>query len=333
MLNRRQFFGTSIGAAALSSAAIRAFGMPGDKFRWACTSGMFRPLPNQPDDTLKMLSDYGYQGIEASMFLEDACKGGVQEFKSKLEKYKIALSNYWGGGDYLDPANPGKVRATIENNITLARDHIAVCGGSHLKVNLTMRDMKAHPVPGWWTADDLSALAKTLNEIGKGCAEVGVKFCVHPHNWTLLDPYPPGNEVKRIMDATDPKYVFLVADTAHLSLGGTDPVKFVNDWFPRIGNIHLKDVIVKYSPAKSGWKGPAPTREEHQKDNLYKQFGTGGVDFVGLLGVLRKRGYDQWAGLDFDPPRPGEGTITENMDFRRKYLLETLHANLNPQRT
>ena len=85
---------------------------------------------------------------------------------------------------------------------------------------------------------------------------------------------------------------------------------------------------MKYSPAKSGWKGPAPSKEEHARDNLYKPFGTGGVDFVGFLGALRAKGYDRWVSLDFDPPRPNEGSLDENMKFRRKYVIETLHGSL-----
>jgi inosose dehydratase len=314
-----------LGAAALGADAVRLLGAPGDKFRWACTSGMFRSLPNQPDDTLKMVSDYGFEGLECSIALEKNCKD-VQEFKAKLEKYHVACANYWGSGDYFNPGDPSKVRATIADNISLAKDHIAVCGGHSLKVNLTMRDLTAHPTPNWWSTEDLGVLAKTLNEIGKGTADAGVKFCFHPHNWTLIDTNY--EEVKRIMDLTDPKYVFMVADTAHLSLGGIDPIKFVNDWYPRIGDVHLKDVIVKYSPAKSGWKGPAPSKEEHQRDNLYKPFGTGGVDFVGFLDTLRKKGYSNWVSLDFDPPRAGDGTVSENMDARKKYIVGTLHANL-----
>ena len=53
---------------------------------------------------------------------------------------------------------------------------------------------------------------------------------------------------------------------------------------------------------------------------------------MGLLTVLRKKGYDQWIGLDFDAPRAGEGTITEVMDFRRNYLIDTLKANLGPKK-
>jgi sugar phosphate isomerase/epimerase len=326
MLNRRDFLKASIAAAA---AFRTAQAMPGDKFRWACTSGMFRNMGGQPNYTLKTISDYGFQGVEATLDLEKTC-GSAKELKSRMDKYDIACANYWGGGDYYNPKNPEAVRATVADNIALAKDHVAVCGGRVLKVNLTWRDLAAHPVPNWWTTEEMSVLAKTLNEIGKGCHDAGVRFAFHPHNWTLIDT--DYAEVKRIMDLTDPRYVFMVADTAHLSLGGTDPIKFVNDWFPRIGDVHLKDVIVKYSPAKSGWKGPAPSREEHVRDNLYKQLGTGGVDFAGFIAALRRQGYNGWVSLDFDPLRPGDGTIPENMEFRRKYVIQKLQASLRPEK-
>ena len=130
------------------------------------------------------------------------------------------------------------------------------------------------------------------------------------------------------MDLTDPTLVYLIADTAHLTLGGIDPVKFVRDWYPRIAGVHLKDTEPKYSVAKAGWKGPAPSREEHARVNLYKNFGTGGVDFAGFIQALRERGYDSWVSLDFDPLRPGEGEIEGTMSMRRTYLLDKLKATL-----
>jgi inosose dehydratase len=322
MLQRREFLRAGIAAAV---AFRTAYAMAGDKFRWACTSGMFSKLDGQPDSTLKMVSENGFHGVEASIALENAA-GSARELKSRMDKYNVACANYWGTGEYFNAQDPAKVRATIENNIGLAKDHISVCGGHVLKVNLSWRDMNLYPNPHWATTEQLGVLAKTLNEIGKGCMDSGVKFAFHPHNWTLVDT--TGDEVKRIMDLTDPKYVFMVADTAHLSLGGTDPIKFVNDWYPRIADVHLKDVIVKYSPAKSGWKGPAPSREEHVRDNLYKEFGTGGVDFPGFMATLRSHGYDGWVSLDFDAPRPNEGLLTDKMVARRKYVVDTLHASL-----
>jgi inosose dehydratase len=114
-----------------------------------------------------------------------------------------------------------------------------------------------------------------------------------------------------------------VLDTGHASLGGIDPVKCLRDYYSRTAAIHLKDCEAKYS-AGNGWKGPAPSEEEHNRVNLYKRLGTGGVDFPAVFRVLRERQYDGWVTLDFDAPRPGEGTVEQDMDSHRKYLVETL---------
>ena len=106
------------------------------------------------------------------------------------------------------------------------------------------------------------------------------------------------------MDLTE-RYVFIVADTAHLSLGGTDPIQFVNDWFPRIGDVHLKDVLVKYSPANLDG-GPRRARRACQRQSV-QAAGTGGVDFAGFIAALRSHGYDGWVSLDFDPLRLVKG--------------------------
>jgi sugar phosphate isomerase/epimerase len=320
MMNRREFLGAGLG---LGAAAVGAYAMPGDKFRWACTSGMFRPLTPQPKATLETIALYGFHGLEATTELADSA-GSIARFTDALKAHNLAIATFWGGGVYWEASNSAKVRDTVQNNIKLARDYVAPCGGKYLKVNLTNRG-NAHPAPNWMTPDQMRALATTLNEIGRGTRDVGVKFAFHPHAWTMVES---DKEVRQLMDLTDPALVYLIADTAHLTLGGIDPVKFVREWYPRIAGVHLKDTEAKYSVAKAGWKGPAPSQEEHARVNLYKNFGAGGVDFAGFVQVLRDNGYDSWVSLDFDPLRPGEGEVDAIMSMRRKYLLENLKATL-----
>ena len=64
------------------------------------------------------------------------------------------------------------------------------------------------------------------------------------------------------------------------SIRGIDPVKCLRDYYSRIAAIHLKDTEARYNTA-NGWKGPAPSEEEHNRVNLYKRLGSGGVDFPG----------------------------------------------------
>ncbi len=150
--------------------------------------------------------------------------------------------------------------------------------------------------------------------------EAGVQFAPHPHCWTLLERQ---SELDRLMDLTDPRYVFLTLDTAHASLGGIDPVTALKTYYERVAHIHFKDCEPKYGTI-NGWGGPAPSQEEHNRDNLYKLMGTGGVDFPAFMAVLRERGYARWITMDFSAPREGEGTVAQHMDSHKKYLVETL---------
>ncbi len=316
MLNRREFLGTT---ALGISAATAAQALPSDKMRFAMSGHEFRKMQPHPEAGIKMTARYGYHGLEP--FQEDVAKyldKPPEALKQVLEASGLALCTIGSGGQYQDPA---KIPQTIENNVARCR-YIASFGCKHLKVNLNRRrgDGLANLSP-----EDAKALARTLNEIGKRTmGEAGVKFAFHPHCWTIVEREP---ELRQMMDLTDPRFVYLIADTCHLSLGGIDPVKAVRDYYSRLAAVHLKDCEPKYSPAR-GWKGPAPSEEEHNRVNLYKRLGTGGVDFPALFRLLRERDYDGWVTLDFDTPRPGEGTVEEDMNSHRKYLVETLHVTL-----
>ena len=76
-------------------------------------------------------------------------------------------------------------------------------------------------------------------------------------------------------------------------------------------------------------KGPAPSEEEHNRVNLYKRLGSGGVDFPAVFRILRERNYDGWISLDFNAADMPPGvTIEQDMAGHRKYLVETLHATM-----
>jgi inosose dehydratase len=312
MLNRREFL------AAAAGSVVAAQALPNDKMRFAMSGHEFVTSLPHPEAGIKMAARYGYHGLEP--FQEDVSKylgKPPEKLKEVLDASGIALCTVGSGGQYLDPA---KVPATIENNAARAR-YISYFGCKHLKVNLSHRvgDGVAN-----LTVENAKLLAKNLNEVGKRTADAGVKLSFHPHCWTLVEREP---ELKMIMDLTDPKLVYMVLDTGHASLGGIDPVKCLRDYYSRVAAVHFKDCEPKYS-AGHGWKGPAPSQEEHNRVDLYKVLGTGGVDFPAFFKVLRERNYDGWVTLDYNAPRPGEGTVKEHMDAHKKYLLETLHVTL-----
>ena len=312
MLNRREFIGTGLGALVAS----RAFALPGDKMRYAMSGHQFRTTPPHPETGIKIAARYGYHGLEP--FQDDMpqyLKQPPEVFKKLLDESGLALCTVGSGGQYLDPA---KLQETIDNNESRAR-YVAHFGCKHLKVNLSRR-----VGPENLSLANAKILAKNLNEVGKRTAAAGIKFAFHPHAWTLVERQP---ELDMMMEMTDPKLVYLVLDTGHATLGGIDPLRVLRDHYSRVAAIHLKDAEAKYNTA-NGWKGPAPSEEEHNRVNLYKRLGSGGVDFPAVFRILREKNYDGWVTLDFDAPRPGEGTVTDDMNRHKKYLVETLHATL-----
>ena len=240
IMNRRQFFGTGL------ATALAARAMTEDKMRYAMSGHEFRTTPPHPEAGIQMTAQYGYHGLEP--FQEDIAKyldKPPAALKEVLDASGLALCTVGSGGQYLDP---NKVPETISSNVARCR-YISYFGCTHLKVNLSTR---AGDGVANLSDENAKAIAKTLNEVGKRTMEeTGIKFAFHPHCWTLVERQP---ELDKVMELTDPRYVFLVLDTGHASLGGIDPVKALRTYYTRIAAVHLKDCEAKYS-AGNGWKG------------------------------------------------------------------------------
>jgi inosose dehydratase len=145
-------------------------------------------------------------------------------------------------------------------------------------------------------------------------------------------------EIRRVMDLTDPKYVWMTADTGHLTLGGGDAVQIIKDYFPRIAEIHMKDTYAKYRG-----NSVTPTPEMHRTASVYHNLGGGGVDFPGIFQVLRDRHWKGWAIFDVDGPRQGDdgydaiGTkgnnllaVDDYLAININYLRDVLGIKLPP---
>ena len=191
--------------------------------------------------------------------------------------------------NFIDPA---EIPKTIETHVAFARDFLQPFGCTLWKCNMGARPQ------GGPTDDQLKRLANTLNEIGRRTIAMGIRMAPHPHIW---GPMERESDVRRVMELTDPKLVWLTTDTGHLTLGGMDAVKIMGDYFDRIAEVHLKDTYAKYRGNTS-----TPTQESHKVASVYHNMGGGGVDFPAVFKLLRDRHYKGWAIFDMDGPRQGD---------------------------
>jgi sugar phosphate isomerase/epimerase len=341
-IKRREFISSAL---ALSGVTIAA-SVVGPSKVWGAVS--HQPLdPVNPDilygitssiwrgchDTMwavKRMAALGLQGIEP--YYGD---GMAKYRKNPLEIKKIFDD---AGITFIDTSNgemaqgenfidPDQIPKTIADHVAFARDFLQPLGCDHWKINMGDRP------PGGMTEDHLKRLAYTLNEIGRQTIAMGIRLAPHPHIW---GPMEREQYIRRTMELTDPKYVWLTPDTGHLVLGGGDPVQIISDYFPRLAEVHLKDTYPKYRGNTS-----TPTREEDRVASVYHNLGGGGVDFPAVFKVLRDRHFKGWAVLDLDPPRKGDDgfdAIGGNMEVavddyiahNINYLRDVLGVRLPP---
>jgi inosose dehydratase len=339
--NRRELISSALAWSSMTAAAS----VVGPSKLWGAVS--HKPLdPVNPDIlfgttssiwgrqhdlvwAVKRIAALGLQGIEPYGDAIEKYRKNPMELKKIFDDAGLTFIDASNGevGQSTEFIDPSQVPKTIADHVAFARDFLQPLGCDHWKVNMGQRP------PGGPSDDQIKRLANTLNEIGRQTIAMGIRLAPHPHIW---GPMEREKDMRRAMELTDPKYVWMTADTGHLVLGGGDPVQIISDYFPRIAEVHLKDTYAKYRGNTS-----TPTQEEHRVASVYHNLGGGGVDFPGVFKVLRDRHYKGWAIFDLDAPRKGDDgfdAIGGNMDLaiddyiahNINYLRDVLGVKLSP---
>ena len=272
-------------------------------------------------EDLDMIHERGFPGFEPYRGQAMSWLDRPRELKKLLDDRGITLITCSNGGanqatEFLDPAGR---QQTIDDHVAFARDFLSVFGCTHFKINMGRRPRQQAPT----SAEELKNLCETLNQLGRRTKEeLGIKLGAHAHIW---GPVERPEEIDALMAGTDPAYLWFLPDTAHIRLGGGDPVAVMERHYDRIVAVHFKDARPEYA----GWTGATPTQEQHRERILYQDLGSGGVDHEAIWALLRRKGYDGWVTLDLDPPRTneGEGTTLDKLNINRSYLFEKLKVD------
>lgn len=144
--------------------------------------------------------------------------------------------------------------------------------------------------------------------------ELGLRVAFHPHTASYVEA---PDEVRWLLDGTDPDLVGLCLDTGHIAYGGGDPVAFAREYGERIRHVHLKDVD---RPRLDDLRAAGSTFEEGLAAYVFPTLGTGDVAFPAVLDALQEAGYRGYLVVEQDtqPIAPEEAALRN-----RRYLAET----------
>ena len=158
-------------------------------------------------------------------------------------------------------------------------------------------------------------LCRGLDQLGRIAADRGFKLCYHHHMGTVVQT---SAETDRMMENTDPRYVFLCYDTGHFTFAGEDPLAMLKKYVDRVGHVHLKDMRlpVVAQAREQGWSFLQAVR-----NGAFTVPGDGDVDFDPVFRTLADAGYQGWLLVEAEQD-PAKADPLEYAIKGRKYIAE-----------
>ncbi len=298
---RREFLASSLMAAIAAPSVFSA-----SRYQIGITTNTRGGWESDVWLSFREAREVGYRNVESFIhYFKDFYDDKADQLKQKMDEIGVRFVTISNGGPMeMHFEDPAKYEKVVEEHLRLIR-FIKKLGCRHLKINMGPRR------PEGTTDADLKQMVKSLSEIGRRSADEGIKFAVHAHMWSQFENR---REIDYVMERTDPKQVYFVLDTGHITMAGIDPVELTRTLGHRIVEFHMKDT-------KPETRGGAKTRLERpdvMKDPPFFPLGHGGVDFPAIKTHLDKIGWQGWLTVELDssPWRPPK----ESARISREYL-------------
>ena len=227
----------------------------------------------------------GYRGIQLRQPAFDMWNARPSELKELLAQKHLVFVALSSGNAPLDSARDAETIALHARHAQFVRD----AGGRYLQIiDDRPRDRSA-------TADDYRRMGQLLTEIGRRTADLGIPLGYHNHMGALGQS---PEEVTRVLDAADPRYVRLLLDVAHYQQAGGDPAAAVRQHAGRLLFLHIKDLA----------------------GDRFVELGRGSVDLKALFAALDDIRYEGWGMVELDGVTGPAETPKESGAIARRYL-------------
>jgi len=238
--------------------------------------------------------------------------------KKALEPRGLQIASAWFSS-YFTTKDPEETIAAFIKH----RDFLHAMGAKVIVVSESgksvqgLMDTPLHSQKPIFSDEDWGKLVKGLHELGKLAAEKDMKIVFHHHMGTGVQTY---EEVRRLMESTDPDLVYLLLDTGHLVFAGGDPLQMIKDYGSRIKHVHFKDLredVMKRS-FQEDWSFLYSV-----KQGVFTVPGDGMIDFKPIAKALDDINYKGWIVVEAEQD-PKIAPPLEYAKKARAYLKEIL---------
>ncbi|MGO8813218.1 MAG: sugar phosphate isomerase/epimerase family protein [Terriglobia bacterium] len=252
---------------------------------------------------METIAGLGYSGVQLLGWVQEAYAGDkIAEIKNRIQELKLFPTALSCSNVRLSPDSP----ATFTKQFRDYADFLHGLGGSVLQL------IDAGKPHGDYTASEIKSMGAKMNEMGRIAKDSGMTVGYHPHFKTFGETR---EGLGRVLDATDPQYVGLIADVAHLKLGGSDPAEVIRTYHQRLVMVHLKDLRRDaYELARQSHSGDVKLKVR------FCEIGSGVVDFPAVVASLEAARFQGWAIVELDSYIPPAGGPAEAAKVNRVAL-------------
>jgi len=302
-MTRRRFLQQAGGAALSLGAGVRAGGKePPSLPNRVGYSNISWPA-NQLRQALETISALGYQGVQFLGWVRESYAGQeLAQLKDRLGQLKL----------FPAALSCTKVKPRPDSPEAFTSQFREYAGFLHALGGQVLQLVDGGKPRGSYSAGEIKSMGARMNELGKWARDSGMMVGYHPHFGTLGETR---EGLGSVMDSTDPRYVGLIADVAHLKLGGADPAEVIRTYRQRLVLLHLKDLRRDaYDLAR---RDPDAARRMPIR---FCEIGRGLVDFPAVTASLRQGGFQGWVIVELDRFVPPPGGPAESARINKDAL-------------
>ena len=211
---------------------------------------------------IEQIARSGYDALEIGAQRLDL--GNPDAFLALTTRHGLSVAGIHTGGEIYNSAEMRARKDFFERATHFAR-----------AVNASCVLLSGKPKEGGKTDADLASEVDSLHWVADICQSRGLPLNFHTHNWELADDL---RELRYLTANTDPDKISLCLDIGWVQRAGHDPLKVIDEFYPRIRYLHLKDTL----------------------DDRWTEIGRGKVDFSALLTDLKRRGFSGQLAVERD---------------------------------
>jgi len=236
------------------------------------------------DQTLRVLSENGYDGVEPLRFINFMSGDDLKDLCAKAREKGMGVPDIMAGGDLVilkDEERAERVQWAIDG-ITMAREASvpivnmttgpADWGESPVKLGKDVTEGKAWEIT-------IDSFRKVVEAAEKNDVTVTIEAAF---NNLVRDYYT----LREFLSKFDSKRLAVNMDPSHLALVGNDVPWVVRQLGKKIKHVHMKDVF-----------GKPGTQNQ---DFIFPLLGEGVIDWKGFFEALKETGYDGYLSIEYE---------------------------------